>query len=76
MVSNEARWASLVAQTVKNLPKMQEAWVRSRGQDDPLEKGMATHTRILAWRIPNWGFPGGASGKELTCQCWRCKMQI
>ena len=44
--------ASLVAQTVKNLPAMQEAQVRSLGQEDPLEKGMATHSGILAWRIP------------------------
>ena len=44
--------ASLVAQTVKNLPAMQETWVQSLGQEDPLEKGMATHSTILAWRIP------------------------
>ena len=44
--------ASLVAQKVKNLPAMQETWVGSLGWDDPLEKGMATHFSILAWRIP------------------------
>ena len=44
--------ASLVAQTVKNLPAMQETWVRFLGREDPLEKGMATHSTILAWRIP------------------------
>ena len=44
--------ASLVAQTVKNLPAVQETWVRSLGWEDPLEKGMATHSSILAWRIP------------------------
>ena len=44
-------WASLVAQLVKNLPAMQETWVRSLGWEDPLEKGKATHSRILAWRI-------------------------
>ena len=43
---------SLVAQTVKNLPAMWETWVQSRGWEDPLEKGMATHSNILAWRIP------------------------
>ena len=43
--------ASLVAQLVKNLPAMQETWVRSLGWKDPLEKGMATHSSILAWRI-------------------------
>ena len=37
---------------VKNLPTMQETWVLSLGQEDPLEKGMATHSSILAWRIP------------------------
>ena len=42
----------LVAQTVKNLPAMLENLVRSLGQEDPLEKGMATHSSILAWRIP------------------------
>ena len=44
--------ASLVAQTVKNLPAMQETQVQSLGQEDTLEKGMATHTSILAQRIP------------------------
>jgi len=43
---------SLVAQTVKNLPAMQETQVQSLGQEDPLEKGMATHSSILAWKIP------------------------
>ena len=45
-------WASLVAQLVKNPPAMWETWVRSLGWDDPLEKGKATHSSILAWRIP------------------------
>ena len=45
-------WASLVAQTVKNLPAMQETQIQSLGQEDPLEKGMAIHCSILAWRIP------------------------
>ena len=45
-------WASVVTQMVKNLPTMQETWVRSLGQEDPLETGMATHSSILAWRIP------------------------
>ena len=44
--------ASLVAQTVKTLPTVQETQVLSLGQDDPLEKGLATHSSILAWRIP------------------------
>ena len=50
---------SLVAQTVKNLPAMQETWVQSLDQEDPLEKGMATHFSILAWRIPWTEVPGG-----------------
>ena len=45
-------WASLVAQLVKNLPLRQETWVRSLCWEDPLEKGKATHSSILAWRIP------------------------
>ena len=45
-------WASLVAQLVKNPPAMWETWVRSLGWEDPLEKGSATHSSILAWRIP------------------------
>ena len=44
---------------VKNLSTMQENWVQSLGWDDPLEKEMATHPRILAWRIPWTGQPGG-----------------
>ena len=46
------KWASLVAQLVKNPPAMQKTWVQSLGWDDPLEEGMATHSSILAWRIP------------------------
>ena len=44
--------ASLVAQLVKNLPAMQETWVQFLGQEDPLEKEMATHFSVLAWKIP------------------------
>ena len=44
--------ASLVAQLVENLPAMQEIWAQSLGWEDPLEKGTATHSNILAWRIP------------------------
>ena len=47
-----------LAQMVKNLPAMQEIWVRSQGQKDPLEKGMATHSNIFAWRIPRTEEPG------------------
>ena len=102
-------WASQVAQRLKCLPAIWEIRVQSLGRKDPLEKDMATHSRILAWRIPwrslvgyspwgckesdtteqlhlltysltyylliheLWGFPGGASGKEPTCQCRRHK---
>ena len=45
-------WASLVAQLVKDPPAMQEMWVQSLGWEDPLEKGKATHSSILPWRIP------------------------
>ena len=51
--------ASLVAQRVKNLPAMQETRVQSLGREDPLEEGMATHSRILAWRILWTEEPGG-----------------
>ena len=58
-------WASLMAQTVKNLPAMQETQVQSLGWEDPLEKGMATHSSILAWRIPWTEEPGGLWSMEL-----------
>ena len=48
-----------MAQTVKNLPAMRETWVRSLDWEDPLEEGMATHSSILAWRIPWTEEPGG-----------------
>ena len=51
-------WASLVSQMVKNPPAMQETWVLSLDQEDPLEKEMATHSRILTWRIPWMEEPG------------------
>ena len=61
-------WASPVAQQVKNLPAMQETqetWVRSMGQEDPLEKGMTTHSSVFAWRIPWTEEPGGLQSMEL-----------
>ena len=51
--------ASLVAQTVRRLPAMQETRVRSLGQEDPLENEMATHSSTLAWKIPWMEEPGG-----------------
>ena len=50
---------SLITQLVKNLPTMQETWVRFLGQEDPLEKEMATHFSILAWEIPWTDEPDG-----------------
>ena len=50
--------ASLVAQRVQRLPAMQETWVRFLGQEDPLEKAMATHSSTLAWKIPRTEKPG------------------
>ena len=58
-------WDSLVAQLVKKPPAVQETWIRSLGWEDPLEKGKATHSSILAWRIPRlyspWGLVEGSS---------------
>ena len=53
------RGAILVAQMGKNPPAMQETWVQFLGQEDPVEKGKATHSSILAWRIPQTVEPGG-----------------
>ena len=57
---------TLMAQTVKNLPAMQEAWVLSLRQEDPLEKEMATHYSVLAWKIPWTDEPG-------RYRPWGCK---
>ena len=54
----QASWAALVSQMVKNLPAVQEPWVRSLRQEDPLEKKMATYSSILTWRIPRTEEPG------------------
>ena len=67
--------ASLVCQTVKNPPAIQETWVQSLGWEDPLEEGMATHSSILAWRIPGqrslvgyspWGHKESDMTKQLS----------
>ena len=60
------RWVSLMAQTVKNLTAMQEALVWSLGQEDRLEKRMATHFSILAWRIPRVEKLGGLQVNRVT----------
>ena len=56
--------ASLVSQRLKCLPAMRETWVQSLGREDPLEKEMATHSSILAWRIPRMEEPGGLQSME------------
>ena len=61
-------FASLVAQTVKNLPAMWQTWVWSLGQEDPLEKGIANHSSILAWKIPRMEEPGGLQSMGLQSQ--------
>jgi len=58
-------WSSLVAQVVKNLLAMQETQVQSLSWESPLEKGMATHFSILAWRIP-WGHKESDMTEQLT----------
>ena len=71
--------AFLVVQMVKNLPAMQETWVWSLGWEDPLEKGMTTHSNILAWRIPWTEKPGGLQsmgGKELGTTEWLTHMML
>ena len=62
--------ASLVAHMVKNLPAMQETWVRSLGGEDPLEMGMATHSSMLAWRIPWIEEPGELQSMESQRVGW------
>ena len=59
-------WASLVAQSVKNLLAMQETWVRFLGREDSLEKETATHSSVLAWRIPWTEEPGGLQSMGVT----------
>ena len=59
-----ASGASWVAQTVKNLSAMQDTWIQSLGPEDPLEKGTATHSNILAWRIPWTEKPGGLQSMD------------
>ena len=65
-------WASLVAQVVKNLPAMQDTWVWSLCEEDPLEKGMATYSSIVAWRIPQAEEPGWlqAMGSQRVGHGW------
>ena len=64
-ISPMAQMASLVAQMVKNPPAMQETWIWTLGWEDPLEKEMATHSSIPAWRIPWTEEPGGLQSMGL-----------
>ena len=59
-------WASLVVQLVNNLPAMQETWVQSLDWENPLEKGKANHSSILAWRIPWLYRPWGHKESDIT----------
>ena len=73
-------WTFLVAQIAKNLPAMRETWVQSLGWEDPLEEGMATHSSILAWRIPmdrgawqatvHWGHKESDTTERLSKAQW------
>ena len=66
MTSKDLGIASLVAQMVKNLSAVQETWGQSLGWEDPLEKEMATHSRILAWRIPQTEEPDRLQSMGVT----------
>ena len=70
--------ASLVAQRLKCLPAMQETWVRSLGREDPLEKEVATHSSILAWRIPWMKEPGGlqSTGSHRVRHDWATSLSL
>ena len=77
IAQNREYRASLLAQTVKRLPAMQETWVQSLGREDPPEKEMSTHSSIIAWRLPQTEEPGGKQFMELQsqtqlplCLCW------
>ena len=67
-------WASLVAQLVKNPPAMWETWVQSLGWEDPVEKGTATHSSILAWRIP-WSMGSQRVGYDETMFTFTSKVK-
>ena len=81
VVQRSARYlaeASLVVQRLKRLPAMQETWVRSLGREDPLEKEMATHSSILAWKIPWTEEPGGlqSTGSQRVRHDWATSLSL
>ena len=65
-----------MAQMVKNPPAMQETWVQDLGWEDTLDKGLATHSSILAWRIPWTEEPGGLESMESQSQIWKAWQQL
>ena len=67
--SVSGEWASLVAQLVKSLPAMQETWVRPLDWEDPLEKGKATHSSILGWKIP-WTIQFSSVAQSYPTLCY------
>ena len=71
-------YISQVAQRLKHLPAMRETWVQSLGQEDPLEKEMATHSSILAWRIPWTEEPGGlqSTGSQRVGHGWVTSLSL
>ena len=75
MVKYLLLWASVVAQSLKNLPAGQETWVGSLGWEDPLEKEMATHSSILAWRIPWTEKPGRLKSMGST-KSWTQQLKV
>ena len=77
-LSRDAQWASLLAQTVKRLPAMLEAGVRSLGGKEPLEKEMATRSSTLAWEIPWTEEPGGLQsvGSQSQIRLYRQGHQV
>ena len=68
-------WASLVTQLVKNLPTMWEAWIQPLGSEDPPEKGKATHSSILAWRIP-WSHKESDTTERLSLSLYCVQSSI
>ena len=79
-IHNHLNWKqlTLVAQRLKHRPAMQETWVLSLGQEDPLEKEMATHSSILAWRIPWTEGPGGlqSMGSQRVRHDWATNTKL
>ena len=65
LISFLFQWTSVVAQMVKNLPAMKETQIQFPGQEDSLEKGMATHSSILAWKIPRTEEPGRLQSQRI-----------